>query len=60
MVRNYVWDKGLIGWSNSDLGEELCEELGVGKGDLVRIGQIKVSHSKLSPGCSARGQHTRI
>ena len=37
-----MWDKGLTGFSNADLANELCKELGVGATDVVRRSLVKV------------------
>jgi len=42
LVRKYVWDKGLMGFSNHALANELCEELGIGETDVVRKTLVKV------------------
>jgi hypothetical protein len=42
LVREYVYDKGLVGPSNQDLMEELYEELQLSEEDVGRRLKIKV------------------
>jgi uncharacterized protein (DUF2132 family) len=44
-LREFVYDKGLVGASNKELIEELYESLGLGEDDIARREKIKVFHT---------------
>jgi hypothetical protein len=43
LMRDYVYDQGLVGASNRDLMEDLYDKLGLGEGDIGRREKIEVS-----------------
>jgi hypothetical protein len=43
IMRDYVYDQGLVGASNRNLTEDLYDKLGLGEADIGRRERIKVS-----------------